>query len=52
MMVLLPSQDKERVIASYGNVDQPLIFSSEMLDVIATVPPTTTPSPTTSASQN
>lgn len=52
MMVLLPWQDKERVIASYGNVDQPLSFSSEMLDVIATVPPTTTPSPTTSASQN
>jgi hypothetical protein len=41
MMVLLPSQDKEHVTASYGNVDQPLIFSGEMLDVIATVPPTT-----------
>lgn len=36
-----PPSDKERVLASYGNVDQPLILSGDMLDVIVTVPPKT-----------
>jgi len=47
-----PPPDRERVLASYGNVDQPLILSGDMLDVIVTVPPNTAPAPTSSALPN
>lgn len=42
-LVLFPPADKEHVIASYGNVDQPLLLSGDRLDVVATVPPSTAP---------
>ena len=48
MAMPFPPQDKQRVLASYGGVDQPLILSGEMLGVIATVPPDAKPSPTSS----
>ena len=48
MPMPFPAQDKERVLATYGNVDQPLILSGEMLGVTATIPPDTKPSPATS----
>jgi hypothetical protein len=47
-----PPLDKERVVASYGDVDQPLILSGDMLDIIVTVLPNSTASPTGSASPN
>jgi hypothetical protein len=33
-----PAQDKERVIETYGGVDQPLILRGDMLGITATVP--------------
>ncbi len=47
-----PPQDREHVVAIYGNVDQPLLLNGDMLDVIVTVPPNTAPTPTSSASPN
>jgi hypothetical protein len=47
-----PTQDKERVLASYGNVEQPLLLSGDMLDVLVSVPPSTAPSRATSSAQN
>jgi hypothetical protein len=51
-LISFPPRDKEHLLASYGNVDQPLLLSGDMLDVIVTVPPNTAPAPTSSASPN
>jgi hypothetical protein len=51
-LVNVPPQDKENVLVRYGNIDQPLLLSGDMLDVTVTVPPNTAPAPTSSASPN
>jgi len=48
-MMLFPAQDKERVIASYGGVDQTLLFSGDTLGVTVTVPPDAKPDTTAAA---
>jgi hypothetical protein len=40
-MMLFPAQDKERVVANYGGVDQTLLFSGDTLSLTVTVPPDT-----------
>jgi hypothetical protein len=49
--IVFPTQDKEHVIATYGNVDLPLLLNGDMLDVIATVPPSAAATPAATAPQ-
>jgi hypothetical protein len=52
ILLPFPTQDKERVLASYGGAEQPLLLSGDMLDVIVTVPPNTAPTSPTTAAKN
>jgi hypothetical protein len=53
-MILSPfgGQDKERVLATYGTVDQPLLFSGDTLGVTVTIPPDAKPATTAAAAPN
>jgi hypothetical protein len=45
-----PKKDVEHTTATYGNVDQPLLFDGDTLGITATVPADTKPTPTPTAS--